>query len=542
MAEEKDKPEPDISRIKECLPGGALIQSVAGKDLKEILQQAGLLNKDGQWLWYLEAEKRWRGKGDWTEFLLLGLSTIGENLLSGLGRLFVSAQGNWPAISGCAAPDAATAALVEMLIGFIRRWIADIPPSITRPWDTYSNWACPTGLPGPEWANEAYARNYVSEDDWKCLVRANGMAQTWQYHDVYMRGQKVSEDEIITLERRNVLKSITGKEDIPAAVSDELKTRGWIDPSERVKKWRSSEWVPSPSDAIEWMLKDVDDPQIQQTFVLDAEFKQKYQKSTKAALDANGISSDNALNLWRAHWRNMAPHTLYEMHKRLRPGWTELMTVAEVNIFFESICPRKPAGFNAGDDPRPTGQDGYKIPVYCDEVPVFEDRRTYLESLAVSGYHVFEALGQADYPAFWRPRLLALSYNVLTRVDARRAYETGSFSDAKLTAVLQDRGYSIGDAEALTVFYHKQTVQKFARSPAAKEWIQFPYPSVMLQENLQADGMRADLWDEVFGIITLKRRIYAFIQKMKQAKKNVTGGKQNRAQAVQTVAGLLKGM
>jgi hypothetical protein len=159
----------------------------------------------------------------------------------------------------------------------------------------------------------------------------------------------------------------------------------------------------------------------------------------------------------------------------------------------------------------------------------------------VSGYHVSEALGQDDYPAFWRPRLLALSYNVLTRVDARRAYEIGQFDDKKYAAVLQDRGYKPSDAAALTAFAHQNLVLKFARSPTAKEWIAFPYQIGLLWENLVADGMRPDLWDEVYEILRLKLTVKNRVNQLKMLKKEVMGRKVGAAQAQKQAVKILGG-
>lgn len=62
-----------------------------------------------------------------------------------------------------------------------------------------------------------------------------------------------------------------------------------------------------------------------------------------------------------------------------------------------------------------------------------------------------------DVTPYWRDKMIALSYNVLTRVDVRRMYELGIFSDrSQVVRAYQDMGYSPKDAELLTQFTESQ--------------------------------------------------------------------------------------
>jgi len=59
----------------------------------------------------------------------------------------------------------------------------------------------------------------------------------------------------------------------------------------------------------------------------------------------------------------------------------------------------------------------------------------------------------ADYPKFWRDRLIAIAYSPLTRVDLRRIYELGLIDDEELKARLMELGYTKKDAELMLQFY-----------------------------------------------------------------------------------------
>lgn len=233
--------------------------------------------------------------------------------------------------------------------------------------------------------------------------------------------------------------------------------------------------------------------------------------------------------MWRGHWRNMAPTTLYELHKRLRPGWTALMTDDEVWHLAISICPRVPG--IAGFDPfaNRSVSNGWPVPLYCEELSAPLDQslvgidyaalpgmpgqanslraRAWLESLVTTGYHVSEGLGQSDYAPFWRQRLLAVSYRVMTRIDARRAYETGQITLERLNAVFQDQGYAPQDATAVSLFYRQAAIQLHSRRPICNQWVKTGYDLNLLKSSLVSQGMRADMWDEVRGILITRRKI-----------------------------------
>lgn len=58
----------------------------------------------------------------------------------------------------------------------------------------------------------------------------------------------------------------------------------------------------------------------------------------------------------------------------------------------------------------------------------------------------------ADYMPFWRDKLVALSYDPLTRVDVRRMYGMGVLSETQVNRAYQDLGYSQENADLLTQF------------------------------------------------------------------------------------------
>lgn len=459
------------------------------------------------------------------------------------------------AATNCADESLPSIVLTQIIAGIWKRWVGDLPPALEQTLERVRNYSCPSGLPNVAEANDLFASNFISKDQWTCFVRAAGAVPQFQ-EPLYKARQSRPNDEDLWQRSQYLIARLDQIAANPAVgkpgeaesitreistINDLFKSNGWTNDKWFTQWLNTKQWVPTTQDAIQWMIKDVNDPQIVQTFLLDAEFAQKYGGDVKRAFDQNAVSTDDAANIWKSHWRNVSPHQLYEMHKRLRPGWTKLLTDAEVLSFVQAICPRKsPQVTPEVLQSRPIS-NGFPVPTYCDEVPDPATARAYLESIVVTGYHASEALGQDDFPAFWRPRLLALSYNVLTRVDARRAYELGLFSDEKLISIYEDRGYKHSDAVALVAFAHAQLVQRFVRSATAKQWIQYPYQTGMLEQNLEDDGMRPDLFDEILPILERKRAVFNRIQQLQQVKKAVVNGRMNKQNAVAAVGNILKG-
>jgi len=58
----------------------------------------------------------------------------------------------------------------------------------------------------------------------------------------------------------------------------------------------------------------------------------------------------------------------------------------------------------------------------------------------------------ADYPKFWRDKLIAISYNPYTRVDIRRMYQTGVLNKEEVFKAYKDIGYDDEHASKLTQF------------------------------------------------------------------------------------------
>lgn len=65
---------------------------------------------------------------------------------------------------------------------------------------------------------------------------------------------------------------------------------------------------------------------------------------------------------------------------------------------------------------------------------------------------------EADYAPTWRKHLMDISYDVLTRVDARRMYDDGVLSEEELYDAYRDMGYNDLNARRLTEWNVRQSI------------------------------------------------------------------------------------
>lgn len=166
-------------------------------------------------------------------------------------------------------------------------------------------------------------------------------------------------------------------------------------------------FLPSHEDLIRFQVRDVYNAGIVAKYGYDEEFPESI------VPDANkiGMSKETMQKYWAAHWELPSPTQAYNMLQRLNP---EVLKVV-------------------GDKYPKMGLQRQDIETDVDTIK--------------------ELLKIADYPKYWRDRLVAISYDPVTRVDLRRIYQLGLCSDAFVVATLQEHGYSHDDATLLLNFY-----------------------------------------------------------------------------------------
>jgi len=189
-------------------------------------------------------------------------------------------------------------------------------------------------------------------------------------------------------------------------VDSALKEHGLNDKEIDILK-KLSYAYPSPTDFIRFAVREVFTDDKDTLEALRAEFPENIVEYAEKA----GMKKDVLMWYWMAHWELPSPTQVYEMLHRLNPDVLSVRGKA-----YEEM-----------------GLDVEQLKTDIETVKFF--------------------LKQADYDKRWRQRLLAISYNPLTRVDLRRVYELGLIDDNEVVARLMEVGYTKADAELLLNFY-----------------------------------------------------------------------------------------
>ena len=173
-------------------------------------------------------------------------------------------------------------------------------------------------------------------------------------------------------------------------VSAELTKRGWT--SERITHLvQMSHIIPGVQDIITMAVREAFHDGVAAKFGYDEDFPPEAAEWG----EKQGLSTDWMKKYWRSHWTLPSVGQGFAMFQRLRPGTTN----------------------NSVDE---------------------ADLSMLLRAL--------------DIPAFWRKRLIELSYSPLTRVDVRRMHGMGVIDEDQVYASYLDLGYNSENAQRMTEF------------------------------------------------------------------------------------------
>jgi hypothetical protein len=156
------------------------------------------------------------------------------------------------------------------------------------------------------------------------------------------------------------------------AIKDDLKHQGWDDNRIEALKF-VTEFMPSPQDLVNWQAKEVFEPAMIAKYGLDDEFS----GLDLTLFEKIGVTEEQALNFWRAHWEHASWNQVVEMVRRGQ------MTEADVWDWFRLV----------------------------------------------------------EIPPFWRQKLINISWAVPTRVDVRRFYDMKTIDEARLRELYTAQGY-----------------------------------------------------------------------------------------------------
>lgn len=216
--------------------------------------------------------------------------------------------------------------------------------------------------------------------------------------------------------------------------SNKALASGWHDPFDVGMMERLETFVPPYSDLTRMMVHDVEDERVVDDYQLDAQFEDKYKGQLQQWARDQGIPDDVFLYIWRTHWSYPSNTQAYEFIRRLRRDRPERVAWEKAN---------------------PQGPDE-SLAAYLNRGPI-----------AVTEEMVRRLLTVNDLNQRWLPAVLSVSYQPITRTDATRAYEIGSFTEEQLRWNFIFNGYTDADAQLLVDYYKQQKQRRMANATGA---------------------------------------------------------------------------
>ncbi len=331
---------------------------------------------------------------------------------------------------GCNIGDSAIPLTAEALIGLASKYASANFDDLAIPFKQWRRALCPQELPSIADANSAYLSDEIDDQLWECWTRANNGLPTPNRIVRDANRSRLTSGDYVSLWLRGLLH----EQDL----QKRLRELGYTEEKDVSGIKALSVALPGIGDIIRFLVRDVGDTRIVESFGLDESFANKWSEDLAKLAKSQGISDDLAKLYWRAHWDIPSPTQLYTMLHRLRPG-------------------------------RVPGLDPSKIkrPLTKDE----QKSRLNSNDLVTTLADVQLALQQDDVAPFWVNRMIAMTYRALTRTDLRSAYVQSSIDRAELIEGLQDFGYDLERSQVLARIYDNMKVRTVMRYPEVQLYI-----------------------------------------------------------------------
>jgi len=178
---------------------------------------------------------------------------------------------------------------------------------------------------------------------------------------------------------------------------EDLKDQAWSE--DRIEAAKELAYLlPSPSDIVHWLAREVFEPDSIEKYGLDNEWD-KVSKEGKALFGKVGVNEEMAKNHWMAHWVHTSFEQMVELlHRGLLTGEREA-----------------PA--------EPTSKEEWEV----------RD--------AEGSKQLYEWYRLVEVTPFWRNLMTEATWNVPTRVDVRRWWDMRTISEEELRSIYHRQGY-----------------------------------------------------------------------------------------------------
>ena len=260
------------------------------------------------------------------------------------------------------------------------------------------NYNNPQLLPGIPDLQGLFRKGAISEEVFRCLVRANGSYDSWQ--------MKIAESSTLVPSLFDIIRLIRGKKLTTTEFNyyanlNGIKTsspQGQIDLGVFLEATRA---IPGVADLVRMMVRDAADNTIALKYGTDTDFGNKFAGQLQEWSEQQGVDPEIMKYYWRSHWEIPSNTQLFDMLHKLRPN-------------------------------RRVGN----IPANIVTTPA----------------DVKQAIQVNDLTPYWVDRVMATSYSSLTRIDAQRAYFIDALTEDQLYDAYMDLGYDADNAQVLVDF------------------------------------------------------------------------------------------
>lgn len=368
----------------------------------------------------------------------LSLDDIAEDIVSAALSLYQN-------IPGCDNPTKVGLYLAVGVVGLLEKYVASGLGDLQLPFLQQARYACPTGIPSAMEATAAVLSDTMGMDEWNCIVRANNLRPESYIKVADAARRKLDPLQLIALRARNVIDE--------AEYTQKMRQLGFTEPRDRVLSWIVSQWLPGPSDIVRFMVRDVADKDIVESFGLDADFDAKFAGPLKDYATSQRVDTEVMQQYWRAHWDIPSPTQLAVFYQRFRDN----------------------------PDVWPTGKP-------------LED--------------VTRALEQQDILPKWIPTYLAATFRPLTRIDAKRSLELDVISEDDAIKAWKQLGYDDANAERLVALAYKVARRTAVKHPVVKRVAKGEISKSEAKSILATEGVPERFWDDIFDRADIESNAY----------------------------------
>lgn len=303
--------------------------------------------------------------------------------------------------------------MVLAMGGVVEKWVgAPILPFLQG--TIYNiNYNNPQLLPGIPDLQNLFRKGAISEEIFRCLVRANGSYDSWQMKIAESSTLVPSLFDIIRLYRG---KKIGGNEFEYYANLNGLKIstpQGKTDIATFLEATRA---IPGVADLVRMMVRDAADDKIAAKYGTDTDLNNKFAGQIESWSEQQGVDPEIMKYFWRAHWEIPSNTQLFDMLHKLRPN-------------------------------RRVGAVPANIVTTADDVK--------------------QAIQVNDLTPYWVDRVMATSYSSLTRIDAQRAFFIEAINEDQLFDAYMDIGYNADNAQVLVDFTKELKRKRDSNLPGA---------------------------------------------------------------------------